>query len=62
MKRCASAFGGESPTAGKNYSGKCGKFVLRIGEDLHEKLSLKALTEGDSLNNFCKKSLEKAFT
>lgn len=45
------------PTAGKNYSGK---FVLRIGEDLHEKLSLKALTAGDSLNNFCKKSLEKA--
>lgn len=45
------------PTAGKNYSGK---FVLRIGEDLHEKLSLKALTEGDSLNNFCKKYLERA--
>ena len=44
------------PTAGKQYSGK---FVLRIGEDLHEKLSLKALTEGDSLNSFCKKQLEK---
>lgn len=44
-------------TAAKDYSGK---FVLRIGEDLHEKLSLKALIEGDSLNNFCKKLLEKA--
>ena len=45
------------PTAGKNYSGK---FVLRISEDLHQRLSLKALSEGDSLNNFCKKRLEKA--
>lgn len=44
-------------TAGKEYSGK---FVLRIGEELHEKLSLKALVSGDSLNNFCKKYLEKA--
>ncbi len=44
-------------TAGKNYSGK---FVLRIGKDLHEKLSLRALTEGDSLNNFCKKQLKNA--
>ena len=44
-------------TAARDYSGK---FVLRIGADLHEKLSLKALIEGDSLNNFCKKHLEKA--
>ena len=45
------------PTANRDYSGK---FVLRIGEDLHEKLSLQALVEGDSLNSFCKKQLEKA--
>ena len=46
-----------SPTSGRDYSGK---FVLRIGEELHERLSLKALVEGDSLNGFCKKFLEKA--
>ena len=44
------------PTTGKQYSGK---FVLRIGEQLHERLSLKAMTEGESLNSFCKKQLEK---
>ena len=43
-------------TARKQYSGK---FVLRIGEQLHEALSLKAMTEGESLNSFCKKQLEK---
>jgi len=44
-------------TAGKEYSGK---FVLRIGEELHEKLSIKALVQGDSLNSFCKKHLEES--
>lgn len=43
-------------TAGKRYSGK---FMLRIDEELHEKLSLRALVEGVSLNHFCKKHLEK---
>ena len=44
-------------TAGKEYSGK---FMLRIGRDLHEKLSFKAMLEGDSLNSYCKKYLQKA--
>ena len=43
-------------TAGKHYSGK---FVLRIGEDLHERLSLRAMTEGESLNSYCRKRLEE---
>ncbi len=46
-------------TAGKSYSGK---FVLRIDSTLHEKLSLKALADGDSLNNFCRKQLEQAIS
>ena len=45
-----------SGTAGREFSGK---FVLRIGEDLHERLSLRALNEGESLNSYCKKQLEK---
>jgi predicted HicB family RNase H-like nuclease len=43
-------------TAGKQYAGK---FVLRISPELHERLSVKALLEGDSLNNYCRKVLEK---
>jgi predicted HicB family RNase H-like nuclease len=37
------------PTAGKRYSGK---FVLRIGEDLHRALAVRALQAGQSLNNY----------
>lgn len=44
-------------TIGKDYSGK---FVLRVGEDLHERLSIKAQVEGDSLNSYCRKQLERA--
>ncbi len=44
-------------TAGKQYTGK---FVLRISSDLHERLSVRAVLEGDSLNNYCRKVLEKA--
>ena len=44
-------------TAGKRYSGK---FLLRIGEELHQRLFLKALSEGESLNQYCRKQLEKA--
>jgi predicted HicB family RNase H-like nuclease len=40
----------------KKYSGK---FVLRTGSDLHKALALKALDEGDSLNNFVIKKLKK---
>tara|TARA_B110000305_G_C19132566_1_gene489636 strand:+ start:181 stop:513 length:333 start_codon:yes stop_codon:yes gene_type:complete len=40
----------------KDYSGK---FILRVGDRLHELLSLKALQSGDSLNSYCKKALER---
>jgi len=37
-------------TAGKNYSGK---FVVRVGEDLHKTLAVEALRNGKSLNSYC---------
>jgi predicted HicB family RNase H-like nuclease len=43
-------------SAKKKYSGK---FVLRTGPDLHKALSIRALNEGDSLNNYCVKSLKR---
>jgi predicted HicB family RNase H-like nuclease len=42
-------------TANKDYSGK---FILRIGKDLHKSLAIKALRKGESLNNFCVKILK----
>ena len=44
------------PTAGKSYSGK---FNLRVGEDLHERLALESIRKGESLNSFCVKVLKK---
>lgn len=44
-------------TAGKKYSGK---FILRVGKELHQVLAIKALQAGDSLNNFCIKILNQA--
>ena len=44
------------PPTNKNYSGK---FVLRTGPDLHKALALKAMSEGDSLNNFVVKKLKR---
>ncbi|MCB0124996.1 MAG: toxin-antitoxin system HicB family antitoxin [Caldilineaceae bacterium] len=44
-------------TAPKEYSGK---FMLRLTPELHERLAIRALIEGDSLNNYCKKILEHA--
>lgn len=41
-------------TAGKDYSGK---FVLRVGKDLHRELSISALRQGESLNAYCLKKL-----
>ena len=46
-----------APTTHKEYSGK---FMLRVSPELHERLAIKAMVEGDSLNNYCKKVLEKA--
>ena len=44
-------------TAGKAYKGK---FVLRVSPQLHERLAVRAMLEGDSLNSYCKKVLERA--
>ena len=46
-----------SATAGKRYGGK---FMLRVSPELHERLAVKAILDGDSLNSYCKKVLEKA--
>jgi predicted HicB family RNase H-like nuclease len=45
------------PTANKNYSGK---FVLRVGKDLHKVIAIRALQNGDSINNYCQKVLKTA--
>ncbi len=37
-------------TAGKDYSGK---FVVRVGRDLHKSLAIDALRRGESLNSYC---------
>ena len=45
------------PSAGKKYSGK---FILRIGSELHRLLAVRAMQEGDSLNNYCAKLLKSS--
>jgi predicted RNase H-like HicB family nuclease len=45
------------PTAHRDYSGK---FVLRVGKDLHKRLAIRALREGESLNSYCLKVLRDA--
>jgi predicted HicB family RNase H-like nuclease len=45
------------PSAGKEYSGK---FILRIGSELHRLLAVRAMQEGDSLNNYCAKLLKSS--
>ena len=47
-----------SPT-NRNYSGK---FVLRTGPDLHQALSVRAMTEGESLNKYVVKVLKTALS
>jgi predicted HicB family RNase H-like nuclease len=37
-------------TAGKEYSGK---FVVRVGKDLHKALAIGAMHHGESLNEHC---------
>jgi predicted HicB family RNase H-like nuclease len=44
------------PPTSKKYSGK---FVLRIGAELHQALVLKAMKNGESLNSYVVKSLRK---
>jgi predicted HicB family RNase H-like nuclease len=43
-------------TANRAYSGR---FVLRVGKDLHRALAIRALKAGESLNSFCQHVLEK---
>ncbi len=42
--------------AGKSYSGK---FNLRLGTQLHERLAIEATKEGKSLNAYCADALER---
>ena len=43
-------------TAGRSYSGK---FNLRVGEELHERLTIESLKAGESLNQYCLKALKE---
>ena len=43
-------------TAGKEYSGK---FVVRVGRDLHKALAIDALRRGESLNSYCVNKLRE---
>lgn len=43
-------------TAGKEYSGK---FVVRVGKDLHKALAVDALRQGESLNSYCVRLLKE---
>jgi predicted HicB family RNase H-like nuclease len=47
------------PPTNKKYSGK---FVLRVGSELHQALAVKAMNDGDSLNSYVVKALRKEFT
>lgn len=47
------------PTAGKDYSGK---FVVRVGRDLHRELAIHALRAGVSLNTYCARMLRDGRT
>ena len=44
-----------APTVGKHYSGK---FNLRVGEDLHERLAIESMKVSESLNSYCVKVLK----
>ncbi len=43
--------------ADKEFSGK---FVIRVGEDLHKALTIKAIKSGESLNTYCTNQLRNA--
>jgi hypothetical protein len=44
------------PTAGRDYSGK---FVLRVGKELHKELAIAAFGVGESLITYCVKRLRR---
>jgi predicted HicB family RNase H-like nuclease len=39
-----------APTVRSNYSGK---FVVRVGKEMHKELAIRAAREGQSLNSYC---------
>jgi predicted HicB family RNase H-like nuclease len=43
--------------AEKEFSGK---FVIRVGEDLHKALAIKAIKVGESLNTYCTNQLRNS--
>ncbi len=43
-------------TANRKYSGR---FVLRVSQDVHKALWIRAAQSGESLNSYCKRILEK---
>ncbi len=45
-------------TAGKQY---CGKFNLRVGAELHERLAIESMMVSVSLNSYCVKVLKDEF-
>jgi predicted HicB family RNase H-like nuclease len=44
-------------TAGKDYSGK---FLVRVGKELHKSLAIEALRKGESLNAYCVQRLQES--
>ncbi len=48
-----------SGMSGKQYSGK---FNLRVNRNLHQRLALKALKKGKSLNSYCAETLENGIS
>lgn len=44
-------------TANKHYSGR---FVLRVEQELHREVAIRALRAGESLNSYCQKILKNA--
>jgi len=47
-----------APLTNRTFSGK---FVLRVGQDLHKALTIKAAQSGRSLNNLCTDLLRSTF-
>jgi predicted HicB family RNase H-like nuclease len=43
-------------TSNRKYSGR---FVLRVSEDVHKALWIRAAQRGESLNSYCKRVLEE---
>ncbi len=44
-------------TANRTYSGR---FVLRVDQELHKRLAIRAIRNGESLNSYCQKILKDA--